>query len=312
MYRYSTRNTRLSIIIVSWNTRQLLRKCLASIYTYPPEGEFELFVVDNASTDGSAQMVQEQFSGARLIENKENVGFARANNEAIRESAGLYVLLLNPDTEVQPGALETLAHFMEKHLEAGAAGAQILNPDGSLQPSCYPAPTLFRELWRLLHLDILWPCGQYRMANWSLDTPREVDALLGACLVLRREALDQLGLLDEDYFIYSEEIDLCRRLQRHGWRNYWVPQARVTHYGGQSTQQVAAEMFLTLYKGKVLYFRKHHGRLTTWLYKVVLSIAALFRLLLVPLTYLESPSRRTRHLTLARLYGHLLAALPAM
>ena len=268
--------------------------------------------MDNASTDGSAQMVRERFPWVRLIENRENVGFARASNQAIRDSAGRYVLLLNPDTEVKPGALETLVRFMDAHSKAGAAGARLLDPDGTLQPSCHPAPTLSRELWRLFHLDALWPYACYPMAVWDLDTPREVDAAQGACLILRREALDQVGLLDEDYFIYSEEVDLGHRLRQHGWEVYWVPQAVVVHYGGRSTEQVAPEMFLRLYQGKVLYFRKHHGWLAVRAYKLILLVAALARLLVSPLAWLERPPRRQEHLALAGHYRRLVTALPWM
>lgn len=304
--------TDLSLIIINWNTRDLVRQCLASVYAHSPEGKFEVFVVDNASTDDSVAMVQAHFPQVRLIQNHENVGFARANNQAIQVCAGHYVLLLNSDTKVMPGALETLVQFMEAHPEAGAAGAQILNPDGSLQLSCYPAPTLSRELWRVLHLDAVWHYGQYRMADWSLETSREVDALLGACLILRREALDRVGLLDEDYFMYSEEIDLCYRLRQGGWRVYWVPVSKVIHYGGQSTQQVGSKMFLHLYKSKVLYFRKHYGRLRAFIYKLILLAASLLRLVISPLAWLERQPRRQQHLALSRNYLWLMVALPGM
>lgn len=305
----------LSIIIVNWNTRELLAKCLKSVSDEVQALDplrVETLVVDNASTDSSAQMVQEQFPWVQLIENQTNVGFAHANNQAIRQSSGRYVLLLNPDTEVKPGALETLVHFMEAHPPAGAAGARLLNPDGSLQPSCYPAPTLSGEFWLLFHLDVLWPYGTYRMADWDLDEHRAVDVIQGACLILRQKALDQIGLLDEGYFIYSEEVDFCHRLQKADWRLYWVPQAQVVHYGGQSTQQVAAEMFLQLYRGKILYFRKHHGRLAAQAYKLILLAATLTRLLITPLAWLERPPQRQQHLTLASNYRRLLLALPGM
>ena len=169
----------LSIIIVNWNTRELLARCLQSVGSgfefrvarsagqsatcNPQPVTYEVFVVDNASTDGSAQMVRERFPWVRLTANSENVGFARANNQAIRKSKGRYVLLLNPDTEVHPGALETLTRFMDTRTKAGAAGARLLNPDGTLQAWCYPAPTLSREFWRLFYLDVFWPYGRYDM-----------------------------------------------------------------------------------------------------------------------------------------------------
>ncbi|HEY3341060.1 MAG TPA: glycosyltransferase family 2 protein, partial [Anaerolineae bacterium] len=223
-----------------------------------------------------------------------------------------YVLLLNPDTRVFPGALDTLAGYLSEHPDVGAAGARILNPNGTLQDSCYPAPTLARELWRLLHLDILAPFGIYRMADWDTNVPRRVDSLLGACLMLRREAIISVGLLDEDYFFTGEEIDLCRRLYRANWQIFWVPQAQVIHYGGQSSKLVAQSTFLRLYHGKTLYFRKQHGALAAILYKLVLFIATLARLLIAPIAWLERGARREQHLTLTRRYWQLLRALPGM
>ncbi|RME78892.1 MAG: glycosyltransferase family 2 protein [Chloroflexi bacterium] len=299
----------LSIIIVSWNTVDLLRRCLASVYADLPPAEMEVLVVDNASTDGSPEMVRAEFPQVTLLVNRQNVGFAAANNQAIRQSQGRYVLLLNPDTEVKPGALSTLLHFMDAHPEAGGCGPRLLNPDGSLQTSCYPAPTLARELWRLLHLDRVRPYGVYRMDDWPQNVPREVDVLLGACLLVRREAFQQVGLLSEDYFIYSEEVDLCYRLRQAGWSLVWVPQAQVVHFGGQSTRQVAAEMFLHLYRGKLLYFRKNHGWASAQIYRLILLVTALARLALTPLAWLEPPARRQEHLTLAGHYGRLVKVL---
>jgi N-acetylglucosaminyl-diphospho-decaprenol L-rhamnosyltransferase len=302
----------LSIIIVSWNTRELLEGCLTSIYAHPPHGEFEVFVVDNASSDGSAQMVEEHFPPVRLIENSENIGFARANNLAIQQGIGRYVLLLNPDTEVKPGAIEALVEFMDDNPRAGAAGSCLLSPNDTLQPSCHPEPTISRELWRLFHLDKLYPYAIYPIERWDLKTPRLVDALQGACIILRRKALDQVGLLDEDFFIYSEEVDLCYRLRKSGWEIFWVPQSRVVHLGGQSTQQASKEMFLHLYRGKLLYFRKHHGWLAALIYKAILISAGFARLLVTPLAWFEQPSARQRHLTLARNYIRMLKVLPGM
>ncbi|NIM04093.1 MAG: glycosyltransferase, partial [Armatimonadetes bacterium] len=231
--------------------------------------------------------VREHFPQVRLIANQENEGFSRANNRAIRQCVGDYVLLLNPDTQVMTGSLEKLVEFMENHPEAGAAGARLLNPDRSLQISCHPQPTLSRELWRLFHLDALWTYGSYDMAAWSTEEPREVDVAKGACLMLRRAAMDEVGLLDEDYFIYSEEVDLCFRIRRGGWRLFWVPQAAVIHYEGQSTKQLPLEMFLRLYRGKILYFRKNHGWGAAGAYKLILMAATLARLLVGPLALLE-------------------------
>ncbi len=299
----------LSIVIVSWNTANLLAKCLESVYAYPPFCSFEVLVVDNASTDSTVALVKNQFPQVKLIQNKENIGFAPANNQAIRQSSGRYVLLLNPDTEVKQNALELLVQYLEAHPNVGAVGPLTFNPDNTLQTSCYPRPTLLREFWRLFHLDRMWLYGSYRMSDWNQNQPRQVDTLLGACLMVRRKILDEIGLLDEDYFIYSEEIDLCYRLQQAGWTLFWVPRAKIIHCGGQSTKQVASDMFLRLYEGKVLYFQKHYSWLTVQGYKLVLLTASLVRFLISPVALLEKPARRKRHLAKAENYRRLMGTL---
>lgn len=303
----------ISIVIVSWNTREILARCLDAVSRSASSAlGAEVIVVDNASSDGSAEMVRQRFPGVRVISNEDNLGFARACNQGIRVSSGEYVLLLNPDTEVQPAALETLITFLREHPNVAAAGARITNPDGSLQRSCYRAPGIFRELWRLTHMDVLYPYAEYPIEKWSTSEPRPVDTVLGACLLVRREALEQVGLLDERFFIYSEEVDLCTRLRAAGWEVFWVPRAIVMHRGGESTRQVAASMFLRLYQGKVLYFRKHRGRGGAALYKVVLAMTAAGRLLLGGLALLEKAEPRKRHLVLAGHYGRLILALRGM
>lgn len=297
----------LSIIIVHWNTRALLARCLASVAAEAAtfrRGEVETIVVDNASSDGSVEMVRSDFPGTTLLVNRENIGFARANNQGIRAGQGAYLLLLNPDTELFPGSLHALVDFLESEPRGGAAGACLLNPDGSLQPSAYPAPALTREFWRLLHLDAVVPWSAYPLAAWASSPPRPVEVVQGAALLLRRAALDEVGLLDEDYFMYTEEVDVCVRLTRGGWRVYWVPQARVLHHGGQSTRQVASEMFLRLYESKVIFFRKHYGRRATFLYKVLLLLASLPR---IALGWLQ-PSPQGR--ALSSNYLRLVRALP--
>lgn len=317
----ATEKPEVSTVIVSWNTSAMLENCLRSLFhcqglavglgevPRPNALPIEVIVVDNASIDSSVEMVHEQFPMVRVIQNHENVGFARANNQAFPACEGRYVLLLNPDTEVRPGAMETLVRFMDDHPDAGAAGARLVDPGGMPQNSCHPEPTLSRELWRLFHMDALYPHALYRMADWNLDTPRDVDVTQGACLILRREALEQTGLLDEDYFIYSEEVDLCHRLRDRGWRVFWVPRAVVVHHGGQSTSQVAAAMLIRLYQGKILFFRKHYGRSTARFYKLILLAATIARLLISPLALLEHAPERHRHLTLARQYTKFISAL---
>jgi hypothetical protein len=303
---------KLSIVIVNWNTCELLKQCLASVYANPPSVEYDIWVVDNASKDGSSEMVQECFPQVRLVNNGFNAGFAYANNLALRQAEGEYALLLNSDTIVKPNALQAMVQFMDDHSEAGAVGSRVLNPDGSLQVSCYIEPTLKNEFLRMFHLEGLFPGSSYKMTTWELEKAREVDILQGACLMLRGKTLEEVGLLDEDFFMYSEDYDLCTRIQKARWRLYWVPWAEIIHFGGQSTRQVATEMFVRLYQSKLLCMRKHYGGPAAAVYKFILMLSALSRLSVTPLSWLERPQERQRHRSLSENYRRLLTALPNM
>jgi len=295
----------LSIIIVSWNTRELLARCLESVHDTAQGLALEVFVVDNASTDGSATMVRERFPQVQLIENSENVGFARANNQAIRQSRGSCLLLLNSDTEVKPGALRILLDFMDAHSQAGAAGARLLNSDGTLQPSCHPMLTPWREAWRLLFLERVWPRATYPMHRWDPTSPHPVEVIKGACLMLRRQALDQVGLMDPRYFMYTEEMDLCHRLSKAGWALYWVPSAQVVHHGASSTDQVAGRMYVELYRSKVQFHRKTGGKSRARLFKVLITAAYVPRLILAAAGSLVSATWKDRSRTYRQLVDEL-------
>lgn len=301
----------LSIIIVNWNTRDFLAQCLQSLEeSAEKQGSLgvETFVVDNASTDGSSQMVREYFSQVCLIENARNVGFALANNQAIRQSQGRYVLLLNSDTEVHPGALEKMVQFMNTHPQSAGCGPLLLNGDGSLQASCHPMLTPGREFWRLMFLDRLWHRATYMQTQWDRKTARQVEVIKGACFMLRRAALDQVGLLDEQYFMYTEEMDLCYRLIQAGWSLWWVPQAEVVHYGEASSRQMAEEMYIQLYRSKVQFHRKFGGPRRVGRFKRLLALAYWPRWVISTLIFRFQPEIVTR----AHTYRHLLAELPAM
>lgn len=242
--------TTLSIVIVSWNTRDLLAACLASIQRHPPVCAFEVWVVDNASADESAAMIREQFVDAHVIENQQNVGFARANNQAIRASTGEFVLLLNSDTEVQPSALSNLVSFMQQHPDAGICGAQLINLDNTLQKSVQSFPTLISELVVASGL------GSHPIPT-AYTSPRRVDAVVGAALLARRAAIDRVGLLDEAYFMYTEEVDWCYRFVQAGWNVFVVPDARITHVNGGSSKPIAIDRVLWLSKGRIRFLSQH-------------------------------------------------------
>jgi GT2 family glycosyltransferase len=299
---------KLSIAIVNWNAGKYLMDCLESITAHPPACTYEVWLADNASIDKSAEKASAAFPQIRAILNQENLGFAGANNQIFRECEGDYILLLNPDTLVRENALQTLVDFLDINPSAGGCGPRLSNPDGSLQPSCFPFPTVLRETWRMLHLDSIYPYGIYPLARWQRDT-HGVDAVQGACLLIRRSALQQVGELDAGYFMYTEEIDLCHRLTQAGWPLFWVPSAEVVHFGGMSTRHVADSMFLRLYHSKVRFFRQRYGSLQAALYKMILYFTSILRMLISPLAYLEAPAKKAEHLHRANQYRSLLKAL---
>lgn len=303
----------LSIIIVSWNTRRDLLRCLASIWANPPACSFEVLVFDNASKDGTTEAVAAEYPQVHLMASSENLGFARANNRAAAIAQGQFWLLLNPDTIVHPGALDELVHHLVAQPHVAAAGPRLVNPDGSLQPSIERLPSLFREWWRLFHLDHVYPVSQYGQAVLASRSPQQVEVLNGACLLLRADVVRPLGLFDEDYFVYSEEIDLCDRLGEAGWDLHWLPAAVVTHVVGRSTSQVADHMFIELYRNKIKFFRKRRNALSGAMYKFILLQAALVRFALGQVAHaLPFSHGRAGANNIARQYGLLLAALRSL
>jgi N-acetylglucosaminyl-diphospho-decaprenol L-rhamnosyltransferase len=258
----------LSIVIVSWNVRDLLQSCLRSIY--PPDGRcdapaIETIVVDNVSTDGSVEMVRQDFPQVALIANAENRGFTGGSNQGIAAGRGRYVLLLNPDTKVLDDALSRMVAYMDAHPQVGALGPMLLNPDGSVQSSRRRFPTPATAFFESTTLQSWFPRHRLLRDYYVLDEPDdaivEVDWVTGACLLARRAALDQVGALDDGYFMYSEELDWCRRAKTAGWQVVYYPEARVIHYGGQSSEQVKAFQIIQFNRSKIRYFAKHHGAL---------------------------------------------------
>lgn len=277
----------LSIVIVNWNTRDLLAQCLQSVYDTTGSLDFEVVVVDNASTDGSQAMVRNHFPQAQLIENQKNEGFARANNQAICASRGRYILLLNSDTIVQLGALEAMVHFADRHPEAGIVGCKLLNADGSLQPSWAQFPTFWSELmgrnfrkWR-------------PMAD---DQAFEVDWVGGACLLARRKAIEMVGLLDEDFFMYSEETDWCFRVVRNGWKVCFLPGTGVIHFGGGSSRRASDKTLVQLYQSKLRFFHKHYGPSYEEFMRTLFIITSLTKgVSLAALSLLKKADSPTKH-----------------
>lgn len=264
----------LAIVVVNWNTRHLLAKCLQAIFETAGQLPLEVWVVDNASHDGSVRMVRERYPQVRLVENQTNVGFATANNQAIAQTSSPWVMLLNSDAIVQPGALQAIVAFMRATPRAGIVGANVVNPDGSPQRCFGKFPTLLSETIYAWGLDSYLPIDRsIGLNHCAIPT----DWVLGAALTVRRAALEQVGLLDPAYFMYSEEVDLCYRVKRAGWQNFVLPTARVVHLGGESTKQIQAKMKAYLFHSKVRYFRKHHGALSARLLHQIFRASILVR-----------------------------------
>ena len=261
----------LSVIIVNYNVKFYLEQCLESVRRASKGLLVEVFVVDNLSTDGSIAYLRNRFPEVIFIENRENVGFARANNQAIRQSKGKYVLLLNPDTFVGEDTLASFVEFMEAHPEAGGAGAHMLNVDGTFAPeSRRGLPTPFVAFCKMSGLASLFPksrlFGKYYMHYLDKREVNEIEAMSGAYMMLRREALDKVGLLDEDFFMYGEDIDLSYRVLKGGYKNYFLP-VRMLHYKGESTVKNSYRYAYTFYQAMRLFFRKHYGH-----YSFVISL----------------------------------------
>lgn len=250
----------IAVAIVNYNTREHLEACLATVVAERP---WEVIVVDNGSSDDSVAMVRDEYPSVELIANENNLGYGAAANQAIRASSADYVLLLNSDTKVQPGALQALSRYLDRHRRVAVVGPRIANPDGSLQPSCYPFPSplyLFVEesaLGQLMHhVPVV---RDLYLRSWSHDRPRRVPSVLGAALALRREAVDSIAGFDEFFFMYFEEIDLCYRLRNAGWEVHFAPVACVTHSEGASTTQRRTEMRLQWFDSITRFYRQHYS-----------------------------------------------------
>jgi hypothetical protein len=271
----------LSICIVNWNVEALLKACLGSIFKETKGISFEVIVVDNHSSDNSVNMIKTDFPQVKLIENKDNAGFTKANNQAIKQSQGRYIMLLNPDTEIIDNALDKMIKFFGTRPDCGALGCKLLNTDGSLQRSCKTFPSLDVILYNSLFLDSLFPksrlFGKYFMTWWDFNDVREVDQPMGSALMIRKDVLDKAGLFDENIFIWFDEVDLCYRIKKAGYKIYFTPEARIKHHLSRSFKQWTS--FPQIMRGTFLwrqsrnyFFRKHKG---------ILSVAALWLIDLV-------------------------------
>lgn len=271
----------LSVVIVNHNTRDLLLQTLNSVFLHiKKEIVIEVFVVDNGSSDGSDEAVKSSFPSVHLICNKVNTGFSYANNQAIRLSTGQYVLLLNSDTIVQENTFRTMIGFMDANPAVGAAGCKVIKPDGTLDLACRRSfPTPMNSLYQALKLDKLFP-NSPRFASYNLtylneDEAYPVDSLVGAFMMVRREVIDQVGMLDERFFMYGDDLDWCYRIKHAGWQIWYYPKTSIIHYKGASSKKKKVRMIYEFHKAMYQYYDKHHAENTCFLknWLVYLGIA---------------------------------------
>lgn len=289
----------ISISIVSYNTRDLLRACLQSLEARRDEVEMEIIVIDNGSTDGSVEMVGSAFPKVLLLDTGENLGYGRANNLGLKNARGRYFFVLNSDTEVQPGALRALVDFLDERPKAGAVTAQLILPDGSIQSSCATDPNLMKVFWEQTYLDKLFPnnkiTGGYTMTHWNYDEVREVEQVAGAAVVIRREAWEQIGGFDPAFFMYFEDTDLCIRLRKAGWSIWFLPDARVHHKVGASSDkdwQLRARMVSSLNWSRYYYFSKRESTFRGKILKTLVIMGAFLRLSAWSTIAIIKPSKR--------------------
>lgn len=293
-------NMDVSVAIAHWNLCNLLRDCLESVYANANEVSLEVIVVDNGSTDGSVEMVKENFPHVRLIENTQNVGFNIATNQAIRASGAKYVLLLNNDTVVPPGTLAKLVNYMDAHPRVGIVGPRLIYPDGRLQLSCHHFATVQSALWMALFLYRAFPrserFGRYNMTYWDHDDTREVDWIMATCMLVRREAVSEVGLLDERAFAGGADADWCYRFWKAGWPVVFYHEATVIHHHGKSSSAYdgvdavnwRAQSVLEAFESTSRLFKAQHGKRELRKYIAVRRIGAMIRLVLWSLTFLLS------------------------
>ncbi|MFA5339469.1 MAG: glycosyltransferase family 2 protein [Candidatus Omnitrophota bacterium] len=289
----------LSISIISYNVKDYLDKCLTSIFKEKKDLILEIIVVDNNSSDGSIAMVREKFPDVKPIGNKENLGFAKANNIAIKQSCGRYILILNPDTIVLPGSMQLLVDFLDKNSRVGAVGPKILNEDSSIQLECarnFPTPLI--DFFILSSLYKRFPkskiFGKYLMSYWDHNDGREVPLLSGACMLLRRSALEEVGLFDENFFMYTEDTDLCYRVKKAGWKVWYLPEAEIIHFGGRSSEQIPYKKEMVMHARETMeaFYLKHYGMWAVVMHRLTVIITMIWLITAASAGYLLGPSSR--------------------
>ena len=272
----------LSFIVVSWNAKQFLIECLKSIEKEVSGFKHEIIVVDNGSSDGSVEILKENFLGVSLICNGMNLGFAKANNIGIQKCQGKYICLINSDVTLLEGCLHTMVRFMDMHPSIGILGPRILNSDFTKQNSCKYFPTLVNEFFRAIAMDTIFIGTRFNTVfkpHSSPDVIKKVDVLSGCFWMVRKEAFIQVGLFDERFFIYAEDKDLCKRFKDRGWQVVYNPDAQVIHYGGASSANAPIRFYIELQRANLKYWEKHFNRRGKYLYSVIMFLYHVNRVL---------------------------------
>ena len=287
---------RISIIIVSWNSKDYLASCLESILRVPLSIPHEIIVVDNNSSDGSPEMIQERYPHVKLIRNSANYGFAKANNIGLKTADGEFLYFINSDVDVMDGCMEKLFEFMLRNSDVGVSGPKIIGVDRKVQRSCMEFPTLWNLFCRALALDVLFPStklfGGQLMTYWAHDSIRDVDVINGCFWVVRRKALSMVGPLDENFFIYAEDIDWCKRFHEAGWRVVFFPEAEAIHYGGASSANAPLSFYIEMQKANFRYWQKYHGKTSQFFYISIRMLHEALRLGGHAFDAIVRPSRR--------------------
>ena len=273
---------KLSVVIVNYNVRHFLDQCLASVAKAVQAMEAEVFVVDNNSVDGSVEMVAGKYPWVHLIANKENTGFSKANNQAMRIAKGQYILLLNPDTVVEEDTFHKCVQFMGAHPDAGGLGVKMIDGKGNFLPESkrgLPSPAV--AFYKIFGLSALFPksrvFGKYHLGYLDKNKTHEVEVLAGAFMMMRKETLDRVGLLDETFFMYGEDIDLSYRITQGGYKNYYFPEARIIHYKGESTKKSSVNYVIVFYKAMIIFASKHFSHGNARLFSFLINIAIYLR-----------------------------------
>ncbi len=286
----------ISVIVVNWNAKKYLEQCIQSILNCSESSDIEIIVVDNASSDGSPEFIRENFPDVKLICNTENLGFARANNIGFNHSRGKYLFLINSDVVAYPNCFKTMVDYMDRHPEIGLLGPRILGTDNNVQRSCMGYPSLWNTFCRAIVLDNIFPHSElfsgFMMKYWAHDSIKAVDVINGCFWAVRRKAIEEVGLLDEDFFMYGEDMDWCKRFNNAGWNVVYFPLAEALHYGGASSSRSPIRYYVEMHKANLKFWRKHYGNFSRSVYWCLILLHQSLRALGYSIYFLFVPQKR--------------------